>query len=521
MGVLEKEIEIELLQLKRELEQVRLTQRDSSFKFRREQNVLKRIVASLSYACGEENSKLSGNLAELRHSLEQQKDISTLIPKLAVLERMLKQQTLAMEKKTVQLDSQVKHSGETLLRVTGLPPRLKRDLRDLLSYSGAQKSKGSTHALQLLAIYERSIKIITSNPDTALTEINSAADKELLARLSDELQHVITELDFEGESGDLLTDIRAKLLLGVSTQSLLELTLQVLKLVIDGTNFERKTSEQFLEQVNSSLSSTLKSAAQSVDQSQSYFEQRQEINQELDALVVKSKSTVSDSTDLQALKQEMNPLLSQLASLSERLNHAEEREQALIERMGYGKQQLEALSGLTQDHRRRLEDQAQRMLLDPLTKVYNRTAFNDRMELEYRRWIRAQHNFRVVLLDIDKFKAINDSFGYVAGDKALKIIARTISKEISDTDTVARYAGEEFVLLLPEHTDNECYKIIQTIQRQVSKLPFKFKDKNITITLSASSTLFKDADTPEEVLDRINRNLSEAKNLGSNQIVWK
>ncbi|MGF1695039.1 GGDEF domain-containing protein [Vibrio kyushuensis] len=521
MGVLEQDLELELLKLKSELEQVRLTQRDSSFKFKREQNVLKRIVASLSYACGEENSKLSANLADLRHALEQHKDISTLIPRLAVLERMLKQQTLTMEKKTVQLDSQVKHSGETLLRVTGLPPRLKRDLRDLLSYSGAQHTKDSTHALQLLAIYERSIKIITSNPDTALSEINNAADKELLSRLSDELQHLITELDFEGESGDLLIDIRAKLLLGVSTQSLLELTLQVLKLVIDGTNFERKTSEQFLEQVNSSLATTLKSSGQSVDQSQSYFEQRQSMNKELDALVVKSKSTMTTSTDITELKQEMNPLLVQLASLSERLNHAEQREQALIERMGYGKQQLEALFDLTQDHRRRLEDQAKRMLLDPLTKVYNRTAFNDRMELEYRRWIRAQHNLRVVLLDIDKFKAINDSFGYVAGDKALKIIARTISKEISDTDTVARYAGEEFILLLPEREDNECYKIVQTIQRQVSKLPFKFKDKSISITLSATSTLFKEADTPEEVLERINRNLLEAKNLGTNQIVWK
>ncbi|WGW01076.1 diguanylate cyclase [Vibrio sp. YMD68] len=521
MGVLEQDLELELIKLKSELEQVRLTQRDSSFKFKREQNVLKRIVASLSFACGEENSKLSTSLGELRQSLEQHKDISSLIPRLAVLERMLKQQTLAMEKKTVQLDSQVKHSGETLLRITGLPPRIKRDLRDLLSYSGSEKNKDSTHALQLLAIYERSIKIITSNPDTALSEINNAADKELLARLSEELQHLITELDFEGESGDILIDIRAKLLLGVSTQSLLEITLQVLKLVVDGTNFERKTSEQFLEQVNSSLSSTLKSNAQSVDQSQSYFDQRKNINKELDALVIKSKSAVNSSSDLDALKKEMTPLFAQLTSLTERLNHAEQREEALIERMSYGKQQLEAVFDLTQDHRRRLEDQAKRMLLDPLTKIYNRTAFNDRMELEYRRWIRTQNNLRIVLLDIDNFKAINDSFGYVAGDKALKIIARTISKEVSDTDTVARFAGEEFILLLPERDDNECYKVIQTIQRQISKLPFKFKDKNISITLTATSSVFRESDTPEEVLDRISRNLSEAKSLGTNQLIWK
>jgi len=282
MGVLEQDIQSELHQLKSELEQVRLTQRDTSFKFKREQKVLKRIVSSLSIACSGENSKLNDSLAELRHALEQQKDVSTLIPRLAVLERMLKQQTLAMEKQTLNLDSQIKHGGETLLRVTGLPAKIKRDLRDLLSFSGAVQPSKNEQALKLLSIYERSVKIITSNPDTTINELNSASDRELFTRLSTELQHVITELDFEGESGELLVDIRAKLLLGVSTHTLLELTLQILKLVIEGTNFERKSSEQFLEQVNSTLSSTLKSAAQNIDQSESYFEQRQEMNKELE-----------------------------------------------------------------------------------------------------------------------------------------------------------------------------------------------------------------------------------------------
>jgi len=153
--------------------------------------------------------------------------------------------------------------------------------------------------------------------------------------------------------------------------------------------------------------------------------------------------------------------------------------------------------------------------------VYNRAAFTDRLELEYRRWIRAQHCLRVVLLDIDGFKSINDSFGYAAGDKALKIIARTIKKELQDTDTVARFSGEEFILLLPEVTDTDAFNLIQTIQTQVSKLPFKFRDRNLTITLSAASTAFKDSDTPEEVLERINLCLNEAKSIGKNQLVWR
>ncbi|MEF1291690.1 GGDEF domain-containing protein, partial [Vibrio sp. M260118] len=86
---------------------------------------------------------------------------------------------------------------------------------------------------------------------------------------------------------------------------------------------------------------------------------------------------------------------------------------------------------------------------------------------------------------------------------------------------VARFSGEEFILLLPELSDNNAFSTIQSIQNQVSKLPFKFRDRNLTITLSAASTSFKDSDTPEEVLERINLCLNEAKTLGKNQLVWR
>lgn len=128
MGVLEQDIQAELQKLKSQLEQVRLTQRDTSFKFNREQQVLKRMVTSLATTCRGSSSRLNQSLEELCFALEQQKDISTLIPKLAVLERMLKQQSLAMDKQTSHLDSQLQHSGETLLRVPGLPAKIKRDL---------------------------------------------------------------------------------------------------------------------------------------------------------------------------------------------------------------------------------------------------------------------------------------------------------------------------------------------------------------------------------------------------------
>ncbi len=521
MDVIEQDIQIQLHQLRMALEQARLTSRDNSLKFQLERKVLKRIVASLSNASISNDIRLNQHLLELREALEQQKDVSVFVPRLAVLERMLNKQNLDTQKQNQALDTQIKHSSEVLLRIPSLPPKIKRELRDLLGFTGGQTQPKSHQALRLLSIYERSVKIITTNPNTVNHELSHHTDKELLTSLNEELQQLITELDFEGEHGELLSDIRAKLLIGVNSESLLQLTLDVLKLVVSGTDYERKTSEKFLEQVNASLSNNLKSSTQNIETSQNYLHHRKEMHSELSALVTKTQTTLQSSSEVQALKTALEPVIGELFSLSERLHLAEEREQALIERMDYTKHQVEALFDVTQDYRRRLEDQAQRMLQDPLTKVYNRTAFSDRLELEYRRWIRAQHNLRVVILDIDKFKIINDNFGYSAGDKALKIIARTIKNCISATDTIARFSGEEFVLLLPERPDSECYQIVQKIQRNISNLPFKFRDKNITITISAASTAFQESDSPELVLDRLHVALSKSKKFGTNQVIWE
>ncbi|MFX3770166.1 hypothetical protein ACJBSE_10375, partial [Streptococcus suis] len=86
-----------------------------------------------------------------------------------------------------------------LLRIPGLPSKIKRDLRDLLSFSTGQNLSKVEQALRLLTIYERSIKIITSNPHAVVEELTQSADKEILLKLNEELQQLITELDFEGE----------------------------------------------------------------------------------------------------------------------------------------------------------------------------------------------------------------------------------------------------------------------------------------------------------------------------------
>lgn len=515
-----EEILKQIDQFKLQLEQARLKHRDASFKHSREAQVLKRVVTNLSTACMGYSDELDQAVSGLKSAFQQQQDVSKLIPRLAVLERMLKNKTNTMEKQKVHLDERVRHSGETLQRIPGLPAQLKRDLRNLLSFPSVKNNNQLDQATRLLAIYERAIKIITSS-SVHTHHKQPGINQELLNKLADELQHLISELDFDGDSGDLLNDIRVKLLIGVGPEALIELTLQILKLVIEGTHYERKTSEQFLNQVNTSLNHVIKSSSQNLEQSKSYFEHRKQMATELVNISEQSQKTLDNAEDLDSAKAAIAPLLNQISMLTERLQHNEQREQTILERMLHNNRQMEGLYELTQDHRRRLDDQAQRILIDPLTKVFNRTAFLERLEVEYHKWIRAQNNICLILLDIDNFKKLNDSFGYAAGDKALKIIARTITKEARDIDIVARFSGEEFIMILPDVSTKECLPIIEKIQLQISKLPFRFREQNITITASATCSLLKNTDTPEEILDRLNLALVEAKRKGNNQIVVK
>ena len=88
--------------------------------------------------------------------------------------------------------------------------------------------------------------------------------------------------------------------------------------------------------------------------------------------------------------------------------------------------------------------------MDPLTEVYNRRAYEKRLNEELQRYLRHQRPFSMLLLDVDHFKSINDQFGHAVGDLCLKEIIKRVRPLLRESDFLARFGGEEFVVLLPE-----------------------------------------------------------------------
>ncbi|PSW01675.1 GGDEF domain-containing protein [Photobacterium lipolyticum] len=508
----------EVSKLKQRLDQAQLSYRDASLKSRREIVILKRLITRLSVAYRGLDSELDTKLTELRTELDQPKDISKLIPRLAVIERLVTRQAGFTEKENQRLEQQIHQSGETLKRVHGLPAQLKRELRNILSATSDSLAHNHQRILRLLELYERSLKLISTSNDNLV--LKDTLDHDLQLQLTNELQHLITELDFDGESGDKLLTIRNRLLIGVPPQTLIELSLEVLRLVLNGTHQERRSSQKFLDSVNSDLATLQKTTNQNVGQTSALYAHHGELTTELATVVNTVKQGLQDQKNLENWRPTLTELTKELQVLVDRNRALEKREKMLIEQLSYNENKVTTLFEQTQDYRQRLNDQERKMFLDHLTKVYNRAALNDRLEHEYRRWLRYQHPLCVSLIDIDDFKDINDSYGHIAGDKALKIIARTIHQCLEETDFIARFDGDEFVVIMPDVSEEERNKRLNKVRESISQLPFRFRDQNVTISISIGATLFEGNDTPTDIIERTEKALYSAKSAGRNRMFW-
>ncbi|PCJ49069.1 MAG: hypothetical protein COA74_07320 [Gammaproteobacteria bacterium] len=165
-----------------------------------------------------------------------------------------------------------------------------------------------------------------------------------------------------------------------------------------------------------------------------------------------------------------------------------------------------------------LQQQQDRALTDPLTKLPNRHAYNERLHLEYNRWRRYQKPLSLVMGDIDFFKKINDTHGHLAGDTALRETAQILLQGIRSTDFVARFGGEEFVMLLPETKIKDATKAINQIRKNVQAHTVKEGSASITLTISFGVATFEKGDTFSSVLARADKALYRAKDKGRNQV---
>jgi diguanylate cyclase (GGDEF)-like protein len=159
-------------------------------------------------------------------------------------------------------------------------------------------------------------------------------------------------------------------------------------------------------------------------------------------------------------------------------------------------------------------------ITDQLTQLKNRLYFDKRFNEEWKRSSRMKVPLSVLLMDIDNFKEINDTYGHLFGDECLRVIAATISSELlRASDCVARYGGEEFVALLPNTGEEETRAIAEKLVQAISAVSSNYDDKKVRITCSIGGATTSPGyqDDKEYLLKQADIALYHAKNNGRNQ----
>jgi diguanylate cyclase (GGDEF)-like protein len=157
--------------------------------------------------------------------------------------------------------------------------------------------------------------------------------------------------------------------------------------------------------------------------------------------------------------------------------------------------------------------------VDGLTQISNRRYFEEALEREISRCNRYGREMSLVLIDIDHFKKINDTYGHLAGDSVLKQLASTIKTKIRREDVFARYGGEEFALLLPEVDLRGAAVMAEKARRLVQSQKFEFDKQHIPVTISAGVAMLSATQRdPADVVRAADAKLYEAKTTGRNRV---
>jgi diguanylate cyclase (GGDEF)-like protein len=157
---------------------------------------------------------------------------------------------------------------------------------------------------------------------------------------------------------------------------------------------------------------------------------------------------------------------------------------------------------------------------DTLTNLFNRRHFEERLSAETQKAFENESNLSMIMVDIDHFKKVNDTFGHDGGDKVLREIASLLKNSVRQYDTVARYGGEEFALLLPGAPLDPTNMVAERIRRLVENTPFKIGQTQIRVTISLGISNFPihRMKSKEELVKMADLALYEAKKGGRNRV---
>ncbi|AOX06952.1 hypothetical protein Q5O_00700 [Pseudomonas putida JB] len=314
-------------------------------------------------------------------------------------------------------------------------------------------------------------------------------------------------------------EMRERVARGLNWYELIPVLDDLAVLMLAITDSGQHEFETYLQQLNERLegfqSHLHEASAGHADNSTAARELDSQLREHVDGL----QSSMQGAADVDSLKHILeNRLEGLLVTMDEHKHERDRREQELAGRLQGLSERVASMEHEALGYREHLEEQRQKALLDPLTGLPNRAAWSERVEREMLDWQENGGHLAMAILDLDHFKRINDNYGHLAGDKVLKIVADQLRKRLRGRDFIARFGGEEFVLLLPQTTPAVAAQVAEVLRATVEACPFHFKGERVVITTSIGLGAFRSGERSDQVLKRADAALYRAKELGRNRV---
>jgi diguanylate cyclase len=352
---------------------------------------------------------------------------------------------------------------------------------------------------------------LPSSPEPSYSSVAAHIEQTLLGLLDD--------LTLSEHFRPQVEDMQLRLKHGLNWYELLPILDDLATLMLAITDSGQHEFEAYLQQLNErleSFQSNLQAAsAGHADNRSAAREMDTQIREQVDGL----HTSMQDAADLDDLKHVLeNHLEGLLGTMDQHQKQRDEREQEVAARLHSLAERVAHMEQEAMGYREHLEEQRQKALIDPLTGLPNRAAWSERLEREISEWQQHGNTLMLAMLDLDHFKRINDNYGHLAGDKVLKIIASVLRKRLRGSDFIARFGGEEFVLLMPATVPAVGAKLLETLRAAIEACPFHFKGERVTITVSMGLAAFKPGEHSDMVLKRADQALYRAKHAGRNRV---
>jgi len=501
------------------------------------------FINKLSLVSKGVNLELDNRLAQLRTLFSKSAPLSDIENKITVINKLLQQHSITNEQNITRMHDQFIYAGESLQKINGLPDDLRRNLRALLKEANESKDALIQYIpllSQLLEFYDHALRAKTSSPSQGILQApqvipsdvltkNAQDNSSLLAAHSSEVDTALIEkisntlsaLNLSKSHTNELLSIKKKLLNDQSNKQVLQHFLEIFDVIVADFKDEQHNAKNFLTTLSATLTTVQHAVKETLASQKSSQLANEKVNQKLQNQLIDMTGTVKKALSLEQVKTDINAKLQQIAGTLEQKSTIElQTQQQLADKLNDMAEKVSQLEDQSKIFEEKLAEQQRKSMQDALTKLANRAAFDDYFAKAMVRFHHKPFELALIVIDIDDFKKINDTYGHTAGDKTLQVIAKTIVKHVSKGVFVGRYGGEEFVLIYSKTKEDTLIKELNTLNKYIARLPFKFKNTKVSITLSIGATHIKADDNIHIAFERSDKAMYQAKAQGKNQVIY-